>query len=102
MFNSFDADAEIAKASPGDLLLQRIIVKACGDGLRRFDLGIGEARYKTALCDEPIALFDAIVPVSVIGAIVARLVSLRQTAKRAIKANPRLYGLARWARTLRV
>ena len=98
MFNSFDGDDEISKSSPGDLLLMRIISKACAEGLTRFDLGIGEARYKAALCDERIPLFDAIVPVSLTGVVVARLIAAKQVAKRRIKASPRLFALAKTIR----
>lgn len=100
MFNSFDGDEEIAKSSPGDLLLMRIVRKACADGLTRLDLGIGEARYKAALCDECVPLFDTIVPISLGGLIVARFLSVRQSVKRAIKANPRLFALAKTIRSL--
>ncbi len=90
MFNSFDSDGAIAKSSPGDLLLMRIMARACAGGLTRFDLGVGEARYKATLCDERLPLFDAIVTISLRGGIAARLLSARQTVKRVIKAHPRL------------
>ena len=100
MFNAFDADEEIAKSSPGDLLLLRVIAKACADGMTRFDLGIGDARYKEALCDETIPLFDAIVAMSARGRIYAWFAAARQTAKRRIKADPRLFKLAGRLRAL--
>ena len=95
MFNSFDTDEEIAKSSPGDLLMMRIIANACAQGQTGFDLGVGEARYKAALCDERIALFDAIVPVTMLGRAAASLVASRQAIKRTIKSNPRLFALAK-------
>ena len=95
MFNSFDNDDEIAKSSPGDLLLMRIIAKACADGATRFDLGIGEARYKATLCDETIPLFDAIVPVTPRGRCYANLIAAKQSLKRAVKQNARLFALAK-------
>ncbi len=101
MFNAFDGDEEIAKSSPGDLLLMRVIAKACDNGLTRFDLGIGEARYKAALCDERHELFDALVPVSPLGVVAAHFISGRQIVKRAIKANPKLFALAKKVGSLR-
>lgn len=94
MFNSFDADPEIARASPGDLLLMRIVADLHARGIVSMDLGIGEARYKTALCDAPIALFDNIVPVSARGRCAALVTKTALAAKRAIKANPRVHALA--------
>lgn len=95
MFNSFDADADIARSSPADLLLMRIVDRCCAQGLRAFDLGVGEARYKAALCNEPIALFDAAVGFGPLGRAAAALVLARQKAKRHMKRNPRLYALSR-------
>ena len=98
MFNSITADEEIARSSPGDLLLMRIIDGCCRNGIARFDLGIGEARYKAALCDEAIALFDAYHPVTVKGRAYGALARLWLGAKRRIKRDPRLL---RWANRLR-
>ena len=53
--NSFDADPEIAKSSPGDLLLMRLVAAQCDKGRTGFDLGIGEARYKASYCDRILA-----------------------------------------------
>lgn len=102
MFNSFDAaDEEIAKASPGDLLLMRIIERCCAAGLTRFDLGIGEARYKETFCGETIPLFDAFVPVTALGRTYAAFGMARQHVKRAIKRDPRLFALLARLRALR-
>ena len=94
MFNAFDPDEEIARTSPGDLLLMRLVAHCCSRGITRFDLGIGEARYKATLCDEPIPLFDVTVPVSLIGRAYGAGLRLRQALKRRIKRDPRLHALA--------
>ena len=94
MFNAFDADPEVAPSSPGDLLLGRIVAQACREGATRFDLGIGAARYKAALCDEEIALFDTFVPITPQGHIAAAAIAARQVAKRIVKGDPRLFALA--------
>ena len=90
MFNSFDADEDIAKTSPGDLLLMRIMGTCCAAGLRGFDLGIGEARYKAALCDEAVPLCDVFLPVTLRGRTYAALARIRSRAKHRIKRDPRL------------
>ena len=101
MFNAFDVEDEaVARCSPGDLLLMRVVARACADGLTHFDLGIGEARYKAALC-EPIPLFDTIVPVSLKGHVLAALLGAARAAKRWIKRRERLLALARRLDALR-
>ena len=95
MFNSFDADEDIARSSPGELLLMNIIDSCCARGLRDFDLGVGEARYKAALCDQPIPLFDAALGFGLTGRSAAALILGKQALKRRIKRDPRLMALAR-------
>jgi CelD/BcsL family acetyltransferase involved in cellulose biosynthesis len=43
MFMSFDMDPDIARSSPGDLLLQKLIADQCLKGRQILDLGVGEA-----------------------------------------------------------
>ena len=101
MFNSFDGDEEIAKSSPGDLLLMRVIGYCCASGIERFDLGIGEARYKAALCDETMPLFDAFVPMTLGGRAYVACARMRQAAKRRIKRDPKLLRLLNRLRAAR-
>ncbi len=101
MFSSFDGDAEVAKSSPGDLLLMRVIATCCAAGLTGFDLGVGEARYKDTLCGEEIVLFDSFVPLTLRGAAYAAAARARQAVKRRIKRDPRLMRWFARARTWR-
>jgi CelD/BcsL family acetyltransferase involved in cellulose biosynthesis len=99
MFNSFDQTAEIARCSPGDLLLHRLLDDAASRGIEAFDLGIGEARYKTSVCDEIVPLFDCIVPMTPLGRLAGMLAGLRLSAKRRIKRSPRVWNLIQQTRT---
>lgn len=102
MVNSFDADPEIAKSSPGDLLLMKLIALQCEKGCASFDLGISEARYKATYCDLTIPLFDVVVPFGVRGQLFAVMQSLCSRLKLAIKQNPKLFAtLRRWKRFVR-
>ena len=87
MFNSFDLDEEIGKTSPGDLLLKSLIEAKCNEGLQGFDLGIGEARYKTTWCKDPMPLFDSILPVTGFGHLYMLTESTRRHIKRWIKQS---------------
>jgi CelD/BcsL family acetyltransferase involved in cellulose biosynthesis len=100
MFNSFDQDRDIARCSPGDLLLHRMLENACMRGITSFDLGIGEARYKASVCEDVVPLFDCIVPVTPLGYIAGMLAGLRLSAKRRIKRSPRIWGFIQKSRTL--
>ncbi|HWG03568.1 MAG TPA: GNAT family N-acetyltransferase, partial [Beijerinckiaceae bacterium] len=101
MVNSFDRDPDIARSSPGDLLVSRIIEEKCRIGLKRFDLGIGEGRYKDTWCDRRESLFETIVPISIRGRMFALAESLRVKTKRAIKQNDWTWAMARKLRARR-
>lgn len=94
MFNSFDADPEIAKSSPGDILLTYVLRDACARKIRIFDLGVGDARYKTTFCDEVEGMADALVGMGATGFVARPLFAAAQATKAAIKRNPRLHALA--------
>jgi CelD/BcsL family acetyltransferase involved in cellulose biosynthesis len=91
MVISFDAEAAVARCSPGDLLVSRVIRAHCLAGREAFDLGVGEARYKNAFCPDAEPLLQVTVPVSAKGAVYARSQALAAAAKRAVKRNPRLF-----------
>ncbi|MGO9004225.1 MAG: GNAT family N-acetyltransferase [Beijerinckiaceae bacterium] len=95
MIISFESDPDIARSSPGELLLLRAIAAQCQRGAGSFDLGIGEAGYKTIYCDTPIALFDVLFPITLKGKLYAALESLRLRLKRAVKQEPKLVSILR-------
>ncbi len=95
MVNSFDCDPEIAKSSPGDLLLMRLIALQCAKGRKSFDLGIGEARYKTCYCDVTVPLFDSVLPIGILGHLCAAYAKLRLKLKRMIKQQPMIFAFVR-------
>lgn len=102
IFNSFDMDEEIARSSPGELLLHALLRNLVARGMTHFDLGAGEARYKQSVCDETIELVDALTPVSAIGVLAAPALRLLLTAKRRIKQTPLLARMAARRRRLLV
>ena len=99
LLNSFRED-ELTPSSPGEQLLVDVVEYCCRAGMTQLDLGIGEARYKEAWC-EPDPLFDSFAAMSVAGRVHAGFHELRQSVKRAIKANPVLWAAVRKARQLR-
>jgi CelD/BcsL family acetyltransferase involved in cellulose biosynthesis len=94
MFNSIASDSH-AVHSPGEQLLLQLVRRCCERGLNRFDLGIGEARYKNLFCGDAEPLFDSILPLTAKGWLPAQALRLLAAAKRAIKQRPPLWALVR-------
>lgn len=102
MCNSFDADPEISRFSPGELLLYHLIGRQAAAGRKAFDLGIGEARYKASICDQTIELVETCIPVTPKGHLYRSGAMLLGRGKRQIKQSPRLWELIeRWRRLRR-
>ena len=98
LFNAFDPDPEIAKSSPGDLLLTYVLRDACARGLRCFDLGLGEARYKAMFCGEREEMADVLFAPTLAGALAAPALAASLKAKVALKNNSRLWGVVQTLR----
>ncbi len=82
MATSFDADHPAAKHSPGEALLVELLQEQAAAGRRMFDLGVGEARYKTTFCDTRDAMFETVWPVSARGYAIMAKLQLRRMAKQ--------------------
>lgn len=87
MINAFDTAPEIARCSPGDLLMLEVIESLRGEGYDSFDLGVGEARYKSQFCETVEPLVDLTVPVSLAGRAYACVAASAGTAKRWAKTT---------------
>ena len=91
---AFDGAEDIARCSPGELLVIEAARSAIERGFRTFDLGVGESRYKAECCETPEPLFDAIFPTSSIGRLAAPIFAARQALKGRIKRSPAMMRLA--------
>ncbi len=96
--NSFDADGAVARHTPGELLLTALLKNLARRGFTHFDLGIGEAQYKEAVCDEAIELYDTVLPVSPVGALAAPMLRASLAGKRWVKRTPWLLHWLEWFR----
>lgn len=101
MATSFAPDPLVMKVSPGEILLVDVIRSECARGRTMFDLGVGEARYKTTICNEIEEVVDGFIAVSPIGKALALAARSGQTLKGHVKRSPALAGLIRKARSLR-
>ncbi len=66
IMSSFEL-GDIARHHPGEVLLRYLIEDRCREGFAEFDLGVGEADYKTHWCPNTDTLFDTFLPLSVSG-----------------------------------
>lgn len=88
MATSFDMASETAKTSPGEILLIELIKRKCREGIAVLDLGVGEARYKTTICDERDELVDSFLPLTLKGRAFVALARAKRALKRRVKASP--------------
>jgi len=99
MFNAM-APGEVQRESPGELLLHHLIRHCCARGLTVFDLGAGEAGYKSNICDGVDPLFDQSVAVTWKGALASRALDglgrLKRAAKQSAWLWPLIVRLRRW------
>lgn len=94
MATAYALNHPAAKTSPGEILLVDLIKLKCQEGFSVFDLGVGEARYKTTICDDKDELFDTFLGITRFGKALALVARLKRVAKRLIKQHPRLLKLA--------
>jgi CelD/BcsL family acetyltransferase involved in cellulose biosynthesis len=94
MATSFDMSSETVKSSPGEMLLAELIRLKAGEGVAVFDLGVGEARYKTTFCDDHDDLVDSFLPLTFKGRLFARIARAKRELKRRIKRSPAALKLA--------
>ena len=96
-FNSISTD-DLTRLSPGELLLTRVLQCICERDLAMFDLGCGEARYKSAWCDRQESLFDLLRGLTLAGKTAVAVKRTKLAAKRQIKQNERLWAVAKQMR----
>ncbi len=98
MFNTYTV-SDNARQSPGLVLLVNVIADLADRNVQSFDLGVGEARYKTFFCKEPEPLFDSFLPLTALGKLAAMTASASGHVKRQIKQNNALLRLVHTIRS---
>jgi CelD/BcsL family acetyltransferase involved in cellulose biosynthesis len=93
MITSYDQDPEIARSSPGELLIHEVIRDLITRGFTTFDLGVGEARYKNACCEIEEPLFDTAIGYTLGGRIAAALFWRGRGVKRWVKQRTWVWSL---------
>lgn len=91
-FNSLTSGPN-ARYSPGLVLLQHLIVDCARRGFESFDIGPGDARYKTEFCKELDPIIDSVLPLSSKGRIAAPFIRGALAAKSLFKRSPVVWRL---------
>lgn len=81
---------EIARCSPGELLLKAVLEELSLRNFVAFDLGLGDARYKDTFCDTPEPMYDTFVGVTMRGHVAAAGLAAAARLKRALKRSDRV------------
>ncbi|WP_043540119.1 GNAT family N-acetyltransferase [Salinarimonas rosea] len=100
MFTAFDEAPEIARATPGDILMLAVVEELRVQGYESFDLGVGEARYKGHFCDRIEEMLELTVPVTLVGRAWAVQARVTGRLKRWAKGSPRVMAALAAARRL--
>lgn len=101
MIQSFDADDDLARYSPSELLLQDVLSSSCAEGVVSFDFGVGDTRFKRVWANSAIKLFNTTHAATMVGRLQAVIATAGTAAKRHIKRSPRLYAALQDARAKR-
>lgn len=87
LLTAFDGSPDIARCSPGDIVLIAMIRNLAERGFATLDLGVGEAHYKDKVCDASERLVESFIPASAAGRILAIAMHTKQIVKRQIKSS---------------
>lgn len=93
MFNSITSDEQMARLSPGLVLMYLLIHHSADRGLASYDHGIGFAPYKQQFCKDVDALADSFLGFSARGKAAALAYRLAYAAKRIIKTTPATWSM---------
>ena len=92
------AEDELTNFSPGDFLFHLNIEQAVKDGVGIYDFGTGDEPYKRSWGTAESRQYDVIAPLSAKGRALAQWLRLRAGIVARIKANPKLWTLAKQMR----
>ncbi len=101
MVQSFDAEDDLAKYSPGEVLRQNALAMSCAEGVVSFDFGVGDSPIKQIWSNSVIKLFNTTYAATTVGKLHALIAIAGTAVKRHIKRSPRLYAALYDARARR-
>jgi CelD/BcsL family acetyltransferase involved in cellulose biosynthesis len=97
---SYDRSSELARFGPGAAHLHELMRFAIGRGFRKFDLSVGNERFKEEWSDSKLKLYDHIAVASLRGIGAALPIMVTRQIKRWIKWHPAVWSAFRKARAM--
>lgn len=91
-------EGEAARASLMSILIEDLLGELAAEGVRTFDMGLGEFRYKNDWT-EPQIVYDCAIGFTATGRLAAHAFLAQRRMKRTIKHNPKLWTTAKALRT---
>jgi CelD/BcsL family acetyltransferase involved in cellulose biosynthesis len=96
---SYDRYSELARFGPGAAHLHELMRFSIGRGFRKFDLSVGNERFKAEWCDSELKLYDHIAGATPRGVCAVLPILIVRRLKGLIKGTPALWNAFRRART---
>lgn len=90
LFLSF-ADDDLARFSPGEAMIYRLVERAAETGVRAIDFGLGEARFKDSWCEDVVPMAVSTYAATAKGRVFVAGSLAWSDAKRRVKQSPRLF-----------
>ncbi len=94
-FICFDPTPDIARCSPGELMLVEAIRLAVARGHRVFDLGVGRGALKARFCKDPQPLVEVLLPATALGSAALAMIGAAGRLKELLQRDERLARPAR-------
>lgn len=91
-------DDEFARFSPGELIIYLVVQDCANNGIKMFDLGCGEERYKVSWCDTTIPMFETTIALSKRAIGFAAYERSKTMTKRLVRNNATMWSFAKKAR----
>lgn len=82
---------EFSDHSPGEMILYAMIEQLIADGYAKFDLGVGDERYKRSWCPGKHPLFDTNIALSLSAQPIIFGLRVKNKVKRYVRNNPQLW-----------
>jgi CelD/BcsL family acetyltransferase involved in cellulose biosynthesis len=100
MFNSYTLTEDLARWSPGLILISHMLRHCADRGIASYDLGAGYAPYKRYFCKTTDPLFDSVIAFSERGHIAVAALRTWLACKRWIKSTGTLWAMVRALRRI--
>jgi CelD/BcsL family acetyltransferase involved in cellulose biosynthesis len=97
LLRNTNARGQWSNSSPGQLCIEQTMAALHAQGVRHFDLSIGNHDYKRRFGAGSVPLTDVIIALSLRGAIYAFINALRDRAVRVLRHHPRAFAAAKRA-----